>query len=51
VGQDGRIENVPTRPICTLAVPPGLKHNAKQPVPSFTVIEDQTHQTTIRHHI
>jgi hypothetical protein len=30
VSQDGRIENVPMRPICTLAVPPGLEHNAKQ---------------------
>src|SRR5215469_12183103 len=28
--QDGRIENVPMRPICTLAVPPGLEHGAKQ---------------------
>ena len=30
VSQDGRIENVPMRPICTLAVPPGLQHDAKQ---------------------
>src|SRR5262249_32865453 len=30
VRQDGRIENVPMRPICTLAVPPGLEHDAKQ---------------------
>jgi hypothetical protein len=30
VSQDGRIENVRLRPICTLAVPPGLEHNAKQ---------------------
>ena len=30
VSQDGRIENVPMRPICTLAVPPGLEHHAKQ---------------------
>src|SRR5712671_104897 len=30
VSQDGRIENVPMRPICTLAVPPGLEHDAKQ---------------------
>ena len=30
VSQDGRIERVPMRPICTLAVPPGLKHDAKQ---------------------
>ena len=30
VSQDGRIENVPMRPIVTLAVPPGLEHNAKQ---------------------
>jgi hypothetical protein len=29
VSQDGRIENVPMRPICTLAVPPGLEHDAK----------------------
>ena len=29
VSQDGRIENVPMRPICTLAVPPGLEHHAK----------------------
>jgi hypothetical protein len=30
VSQDGRIENVPMRPICTLAVPPGLEHDARQ---------------------
>jgi len=30
VSQDGRIENVPMRPICTLAVPPGLEHDAKK---------------------
>jgi hypothetical protein len=30
VSQDGRIENVPMRPICTLAVPPGLDHDAKK---------------------
>ena len=30
VSQDGRIEDVPMRPICTLAVPPGLAHDAKQ---------------------
>jgi hypothetical protein len=30
VSQDGRIENVPMRPICTLAVPPGLELDAKQ---------------------
>jgi len=30
VSQDGRIENEPMRPICTLAVPPGLEHDAKQ---------------------
>jgi len=30
VSQDGRIERVPMRPICTLAVPPGLEHGAKQ---------------------
>jgi len=30
VSQDGRIENVPMRPICTLAVPPGLEPGAKQ---------------------
>jgi len=29
VSQDGRIENGPMRPICTLAVPPGLEHDAK----------------------
>jgi hypothetical protein len=29
VSQDGRIENVPMRPICTLAVPPGLELEAK----------------------
>ena len=32
VSQDGRIENVPMRPIVTLAVPPGLDHDAKQRV-------------------
>ncbi len=30
VSQDGRIEPAPMRPICTLAVPPGLEHDAKQ---------------------
>ena len=30
VSQDGRIENEPMRPICTLAVPPDLEHDAKQ---------------------
>jgi hypothetical protein len=30
VSQDGRIENVPMRPICTLAVPPGLELDAKR---------------------
>ena len=30
VSQDGRIELVPMRPICTLAVPPGLEQNAKR---------------------
>jgi hypothetical protein len=30
VSQDGRVENVAMRPICTLAVPPGLAHDAKQ---------------------
>jgi hypothetical protein len=30
VSQDGRIENVPMRPICTLAVPPDLEHDAKK---------------------
>jgi phenylpyruvate tautomerase PptA (4-oxalocrotonate tautomerase family) len=30
VSQDGRIEDVPMRPICTLAVPPGLEPAAKQ---------------------
>ena len=30
VSQDGRIENVPMRPICTLAVPPGLQLKEKQ---------------------
>jgi hypothetical protein len=30
VSQDGRTERVPMRPICTLAVPPGLDHDAKQ---------------------
>ena len=29
VSQDGRIEDVPMRPICTLAVPPGLEPDAK----------------------
>ena len=29
VSQDGRIENVPMRPICTLAVPPDLDLDAK----------------------
>ena len=29
VSQDGRIENGPMRPICTLAVPPDLDLNAK----------------------
>ena len=29
VSQDGRIELVPMRPICTLAVPPGLETDAK----------------------
>ena len=29
VSQDGRIELVPMRPICTLAVPPGLELDAK----------------------
>jgi hypothetical protein len=29
VSQDGRIERVPMRPICTLAVPPGLDPDAK----------------------
>jgi hypothetical protein len=29
VSQDGRIELVPMRPICTLAVPPGLALDAK----------------------
>ncbi len=29
VSQDGRTENVPMRPICTLAVPPGLELDAK----------------------
>ncbi len=29
VSQDGRIEDVPMRPICTLAVPPDLEHDAK----------------------
>jgi len=28
VSQDGRIERVPMRPICTLAVPPGLELGA-----------------------
>jgi len=28
--QDGRIESVPMRPICTLAVPPGLPLEAKR---------------------
>jgi len=30
VSQDGRIEDVPMRPICTLAVPPGLELGAKR---------------------
>ena len=30
VSQDGRIERVPMRPICTLAVPPGLEMDAKR---------------------
>src|SRR5260370_14167973 len=30
VSQDSRIENAPMRPICTLAVPPGLEHDAQQ---------------------
>jgi hypothetical protein len=30
VSQDGRIERVPMRPICTLAVPPGLALDAKK---------------------
>jgi hypothetical protein len=30
VSQDGRIEDVPMRPICTLAVPPGLEPDAKR---------------------
>ena len=30
VSQDGRIEDVPMRPICTLAVPPGLELDAKR---------------------
>src|SRR5215472_15839865 len=30
VSQDGRIENVPMRRICTLAGPPGLELEAKQ---------------------
>src|SRR5215471_21815500 len=30
VSQDGRIENVPMRPICTLAVPPDLEPGAKR---------------------
>ena len=30
VSQDGRIQNVPMRPVCTLAVPPGLDHGARQ---------------------
>ena len=29
VSQDGRIEDVPMRPICTLAVPPGIEHDPK----------------------
>jgi phenylpyruvate tautomerase PptA (4-oxalocrotonate tautomerase family) len=29
VSQDGRVEDVPMRPICTLAVPPGLELGAK----------------------
>jgi hypothetical protein len=34
VSQDGRIENVPMRPICTLAVPPG-RHSPQPPSPGF----------------
>ena len=30
VSQDGRIEDVPMRPICTLAVPPGIELDAKR---------------------
>lgn len=30
VSQDGRIELVPMRPICTLAVPPGLEADGKR---------------------
>jgi hypothetical protein len=30
VSQDGRVERVPMRPICTLAVPPGLELDAKR---------------------
>jgi hypothetical protein len=30
VSQDGRIERVPMRPICTLAVPPGLELGVKR---------------------
>lgn len=30
VSQDGRIEDAPMRPICTLAVPPGLPLDAKR---------------------
>ncbi len=30
VSQDGRIERVPMRPVCTLAVPPGLDLGAKR---------------------
>lgn len=30
VSQDGRIESAPMRPICTLAVPPGLELAAKR---------------------
>jgi len=30
VSQDGQTGNVPMRPICTLAVPPGLEHDAQQ---------------------
>jgi hypothetical protein len=30
VSQDGRIEHVPMRPICTLAVPPGIELDAKR---------------------
>ena len=30
VSQDGRVEDVPMRPICTLAVPPGLAVDAKR---------------------